>query len=121
MIKKSDIRNALKAHHDAVTQLKQGLLQNSGDSVATALDAANCAWERVETLLAEKYPEHIELFDDEEEEAAEGVEAAPAVAACRRSAPSAAADRAISALTAAARRHLPAAAARDGEEEDEDD
>ncbi len=74
MIKKSDIRNALKAHHDAVTQLKQGLLQNSGDSVATALDAANCAWERVETLLAEKYPEHIELFDEEEEEAAEGVE-----------------------------------------------
>lgn len=74
MIKKSDIRGALKAHHDAVTKLKQGLLANNADGVANALDAANCAWEQVEKLLAAKYPDHIELVDEEEVEEEEDLD-----------------------------------------------
>jgi hypothetical protein len=71
MIKKSDIRDALKAHRDAVDKMKQGLLENSGDKVSTHLEAANCAWGLVEELLAKKYPEHIVLGEEEEEEETE--------------------------------------------------
>jgi len=76
MIKKSDIRDALKAHRDAVDKMKQGLLENSGDKVSTHLEAANCAWGLVEELLAKKYPEHIVLGEEEEidEEEEEEVE-----------------------------------------------
>jgi hypothetical protein len=68
VITKAEVRKALKTHDDAIKSMKSALLENNGDKVATFLEAANCAWELVEKLLAEKYPDFIELDDEEEEE-----------------------------------------------------
>lgn len=70
MVTKGEIRAALKAHHEAINAMKQGLRENNGDKISTFLEAANCAWDLVEKLLAKKYPDFIELGSDEEEEVA---------------------------------------------------
>lgn len=65
--KKFEIRDLLKQHREAIQKLNQALLANDGERVADALELANCAWGKVEELLARRYPDFIELAEEEEE------------------------------------------------------
>lgn len=66
--KKFEIRDLLKQHRESIQKLNQALLANDGERVADALELANCAWGKIEELLARRYPDFITLGEEEEEE-----------------------------------------------------
>jgi hypothetical protein len=69
---KTEVRNALRDHHDQIALLKDAITADDAEAAAIAFEEAQAALDCVGDLLADRYPDAFE--DDEGGEAAEGAE-----------------------------------------------